>query len=331
METDVATRAAPLSRHVLFQSDDLDCARERVAQKFCNHRLDIIGDRRPFRAAHHHVRGDMISLNYISYGADVLIDPGELGHFYLIQIPVAGSATIRNGGKEFLTHQAAASVLNPHWATRMRWWQGCGQLLIQVRRTQFQAFAERLLERELPDAVSFDPEIDLTRPEMRAWRGFVDALFHAAEDEASPAADLTRALREQQLLEFFVEAQPGNLRPFLDGRCYAAAPRHVRRAEEFIRTHAADPVGLLDIAEAAGVNCRTLQLAYKAAYGFSPMHALQKERMRRVRYDLLQGDAATSVADTALKWGFSHLGRFSAAYRDEFGELPRQTLRCRAG
>ena len=329
METDVATRAAPLSRHVLFQSDDLDCARERVAQKFCNHRLDIIGDRRPFRAAHHHVRGDMISLNYISYGADVLIDPGELGHFYLIQVPLAGTATIRNGRKEFVSHGGAASVLNPHWATRMRWWQDCAQLLIQIRRTPFQAFAERLLDRELPDAVSFDPEIDMTRPEMIAWRGFVDALVHDAEQAPSPAADLSRAFREQQLLAFFIQAQPGNLAPFIDGRSQATAPRHVRRAEEFIRAHADAPIALLDIAEASGVNCRTLQLAYKSAYGFSPMHALQKERMRRVRYDLLQGDAATSVADIALKWGFSHLGRFSAAYRDEFGELPRQTLRNR--
>ena len=48
-----------------------------------------------------------------------------------------------------------------------------------------------------------------------------------------------------------------------------------------------------------------------------------------MRYELLDQHGAVSVADTAFKWGFSHLGRFSAAYRREFGELPRETLRTR--
>jgi hypothetical protein len=108
--------AVPLSSHVLFQSDDLDCARERVAQKFCRHRLDIVGPRRPFRACHHHAPGNMLSLNYISYGADVDIDPGELGDFYLIQMPITGAATIRNGTKEFLTDQVdSVGAESPTW------------------------------------------------------------------------------------------------------------------------------------------------------------------------------------------------------------------------
>ena len=31
-------------------------------------------------------------MNYIRYGTDVEIEPGELGSFYLIQIPVKGHA-----------------------------------------------------------------------------------------------------------------------------------------------------------------------------------------------------------------------------------------------
>ena len=95
-----------------------------------------------------------------------------------------------------------------------------------------------------------------------------------------------------------------------------------------MRQHAADPITVLDIAEAAGVTSRSLQLAYKSAFGMTPMQALLRERMRRVRFDLLHEDIV-SVADTAMKWGFSHLGRFSAAYREDFGELPNQTLRAR--
>ncbi|MEO5323466.1 AraC family transcriptional regulator [Mesorhizobium sp. CC13] len=318
----------PLSNHVLFQSSDLDYARERVAQKFCDHRLDIIGDRSAFRVTHNYVPGEMISLNYISYGADVLIDPGELGDFYLIQMPIAGTATIRNGTREFLTNRNVASVLNADLATRMKWWQGCAQLHIQVRKAPLHALAMRLLDRDIPGPLIFDPLIDFSRPEMQAWRRLANSLFHAADMKApSPAAGIRQAMHEQHLLELFLRSQPNNMSLFFDDRRQGAAPRHLKRAEEFIRANVASSIGLLEIAEAAGVAPRTLQLAYRNAFGFSPMRALTRERMRRARFDLVASDA--TVTDVALKWGFTHFGRFAAEYRHEFGELPRETRRTR--
>lgn len=318
--------AAPLSAHLLFESDDLDCARERVAEKFCSHRLEIIGDRKPFRATHHHAPGDIISLNYISYGADVLIDPGELGDFYLIQMPVSGGATIRHGDREFITSRSVASVLNADLATRMQWWQGCAQILVQVRKAPFLALAERLLDRRLPGPVVFDPLIDFTRPRMLAWRGMANALFHAAEDAAG-GPTLRAALNEQRLMELFLRGQPNNCSLFFDDAPSGATPRHVRRAEEFIRAFADRPITLLDIAEAAGVAPRTLQLGYRTVLGVSPVRSLTRERLRRVRYELIAGEGSASVTDVAFRWGFGHLGRFAADYRREFGERPSETLR----
>jgi AraC family ethanolamine operon transcriptional activator len=49
--------------------------------------------------------------------------------------------------------------------------------------------------------------------------------------------------------------------------------------------------------------------------------------MPGARRDLRRAPADAKVADIANLWGYWHLGKFAADYRDQFRELPSQTLR----
>jgi AraC-like DNA-binding protein len=49
--------------------------------------------------------------------------------------------------------------------------------------------------------------------------------------------------------------------------------------------------------------------------------------LQRVRDQLLHADESTNVTAVAMRYGFSHLGRFSAYYTATFGESPSVTLR----
>jgi transcriptional regulator GlxA family with amidase domain len=57
----------------------------------------------------------------------------------------------------------------------------------------------------------------------------------------------------------------------------------------------------------------------------TPMTYLRRVRLERARQDLQENSG--SVSDIANRWGFSNLGRFSHAYREQFGETPSATLR----
>jgi AraC-like DNA-binding protein len=56
---------------------------------------------------------------------------------------------------------------------------------------------------------------------------------------------------------------------------------------------------------------------------------LRRIRLMAAHRDLRLADARsrTTVAEIARASGFTHVGRFSLAYRDEYGESPRETLR----
>jgi AraC-like DNA-binding protein len=102
----------------------------------------------------------------------------------------------------------------------------------------------------------------------------------------------------------------------------------IRAAVEFVHAHAAEPLTVSDIARAGDLSVRSVQEGFIRDLGTTPMTYLLQVRLCHVRDDLRAADPAlTSVQDVARRWGFAHLGRFSAAYARAFGEYPRDTLR----
>jgi AraC-like DNA-binding protein len=99
-------------------------------------------------------------------------------------------------------------------------------------------------------------------------------------------------------------------------------------ALQFVRDRAGERVVLADIADAAGLSIRGVQLLFRRTLDTTPMNHLADVRFERVRRELLDADpASTRVSAVARRWQFGNLGRFAAAYRERFAELPVETLR----
>lgn len=325
--TDPFHRPAPLDRFRHFASTDLDEARTFVARTFCDHRLAQVSAAEHLDACHNHVRGTHLSLNYIRYGADVAIEPGELNSFYLVQIPISGGATIRHGTREFQATPARASLLNADRHTAMRWHAGCEKILIQIDKEALSRLTEVLTGHTLSGPVLFDPELNFERPELSGWLRRVKALFAAVDGGhafRTPNDPLQRML-EEEILGELLALQPGNARHLVEPRDGRLHPRHVKRALDFIRANLDRPLSLADVASAAGVSGRTLQLAFRQAFAMTPLQVARRERLKQVHFALLDRDPAASIADIAAAWGFSHMGRFSGLYRREYGCLPSET------
>lgn len=118
-------------------------------------------------------------------------------------------------------------------------------------------------------------------------------------------------------------------RPAPKPKVFAAAKlgRIVRKAEERFESAQSGPVSLADLCAAAGVSQGTLHNAFMAMCGNSPMAHFKKRRLTDARLALLEPRPNRRlVKSAAFDSGLTHLGRFSAEYRELFGESPTTTL-----
>ncbi|MDX8149027.1 helix-turn-helix transcriptional regulator [Lentzea sp. BCCO 10_0061] len=106
-----------------------------------------------------------------------------------------------------------------------------------------------------------------------------------------------------------------------------AHPRSLRRAVTFIEDNAATDISAADIARAARVSIRALQLAFRRYLGTTPMGYLRGVRLSCAHEDLRAGNG--SVTEIAARWGYARPSVFAAHYRAAYDIPPSQTLRSR--
>lgn len=112
----------------------------------------------------------------------------------------------------------------------------------------------------------------------------------------------------------------------------APAGRHntVQRAIAFINDHARDDIAAADIAAAACVTTRAVQLAFRRSLGITPLGYLRQVRLEQAHRELLAAPPVPgTVTRIAADWRFTNLSRFTARYRAAYGVLPSQTLHHR--
>ncbi|GAA3183305.1 MULTISPECIES: AraC family transcriptional regulator [Streptomyces] len=319
----------PLANHQLFHTADIWEARAEVGRAFCPHDLRIVQRSATLDARLHGAPFDRTGLYYLDYGTEVRITPGDLESFFLVQIPLAGYAEITCGREEIISSPELASVPSPAGKLDMRWGGGNPQLIVWLDRAAMEAHLGSLLGRTVRRPISFSLGMNLTTPGSRSWLNIVDLMRREAEGPGGMTSRpiVTKQL-ESLLMTQLLMAQPHNYSPALHGEQPRVAPPAVRRAMEIIEAHAAEPLTVAEIAECVGVGVRALQEGFRRHLDTTPLAYLREVRLDHVRKELLSGDpGTTTVTAVAARWGFLHPGRFSVAYRRQFGEPPSQTLR----
>jgi len=165
--------------------------------------------------------------------------------------------------------------------------------------------------------------IDLSTDAASQFRSTLEFVFSQLSNlRASCTPALAAAYRDVLLAGLAALIAPSPAR----GVARHVGVRLVRRACEFIREAAGEPLRMSDVAGALGVSLRHLQAGFRDHLGTTPQNFLRDCRLERAHRMLSFPSENETTAAIARTCGFGHLGEFAGYYRQRYGEPPSETL-----
>ena len=324
MDEDVGTGVTPPPFRRAAHGDDLDAARDLYETQYPGEgfRLDQLD--RPFEYRYAAVGDDDVSLRTSEFhgSARGTVDAAPE---YVVSWLVDGHGRV-DVGRDEVDLQPLVPRIAPTRAYSFDF-ADYRQRLVHVSAAQLERLAAERGD-VVSGAVSFFHAAPVAEAGLRRWRAVLSETTPVLLDPAAPP--LLRAEANRRLALAVLETFPHEAGQDAPAASAPIAPgsRRLALAVEYLHAHAHEPIGVAEMAQAADLSVRGLQVALHKALDVTPTALLRQIRLDRVHADLAVATPETAtVGGVARRWGFSHLGRFSASYRERFGEHPSTTLR----
>lgn len=309
---------------------DIDSARAWMADICGPHSLRASAER---QLAFEHSANRLGSLatvvGRIQYGTEVVIgiDASCGLKSYSISLPLDGEQEIQRGRNVTRSDARLGLIVSPFEHQQLSIAANCRKLQVVITCASMNQVLEQLLQRPVDVPIAFKTCIDAEQGASAGWWRMVRYLVEEMDHEQPLFNQLPLARDlERTLIKGLILSQPSNYSEALTLRSETHCPAFVLKARRFIEEQAEYDLLLADIQQAAGVSPQRLHEEFKRHFGLSPLAYLKRFRLEAVRGSLLEERGNCTVAATALRWGFSHLGRFAGDYQQAFGERPSQTL-----
>jgi AraC-like DNA-binding protein len=285
------------------------------------------GDGEGFELAAEVVRLGPLTVSEVSYGTGVRMHTADLETAYHVLAPLTGSVVARHRGVSVAADPTRAAVFLPVGDIDLRSSPDCRMLNIKVQRTALERELDAALERQLASPLPLGASFETGRGPGRTWA----ALVRLLHDELSSGALLAQPQMVRRWRDLVVSGLALTVEhPYGNGSAAQLSgrrPRTVKRVLDAMHAEPGRAFTAAELAGIAGVGVRVLQDSFRRHVGVPPLTYLRRLRLDGVHAELSRADARqVSVSEVALRWGFTHMGRFAGAYRARFGVSPSRTL-----
>ena len=321
----------------IAKSDDLDEARSAVSTTYLENRLTKLDGRSLCFSLNASESYD-VTVGYLTYASEVSLQMPPSGDFYHVNLTTGGSTDAWRDDRQTWQTSTGESgvVLLPEHQSRVTWSPDAEQVIFRFSRRRLEGFLTSLTGLEITRPIEFDLGLDLSGQVGASL--FSTAMLIVEEyDRLASSNRFTQLVRPMEELvmtqllyaarhNFTTELTSGGSDE-LRGCSTDAIDRRVRAATDHIEAHLNEQISLESLARSAGMSIRSLHALFRSELATTPRKLIRDRRLDRVRQELREGSALDSVSSISSQWGFTHHGRFAAAYRDRFGELPSSTVK----
>ncbi|WP_223732816.1 AraC family transcriptional regulator [Streptomyces purpurogeneiscleroticus] len=270
-----------------------------------------------------------INANTVTYGTHCLGRSSGLGVAYHINFTITGTALETRRGETFTCTAAGGRlpVFEPTGTVTTEMSDDAEVLALGLDRHAVEGTLEEYLDhpvRPLHFPGGFDP----TDGEGRTLSGLAQVLERELRTPTGLLEhEIVTVKLADTLLTTMLYATPHQYHEELIRPAPRTCPRPVKRAIDAMQADPAHAFTMRELAGIAGVAPRSLQAGFQQHMETTPMTYLRALRLERAHRDLTRPGSTETVTEVAVRWGFTHLGRFAAAYRARYGTLPSQARR----
>lgn len=279
---------------------------------------------------------DFIDLNNCivaisSYNAAVEIQPLNLRGYFQIKIPLVEEITVIRGSEQQTVDSDHGVIINP-----------TDRLIYQLK-PKTRCLTVSINQRHVLDRMgrlwgarsrwSFNSNLlfDLNTPDGKIWMQNLSQIWNQIAMLKQARAPFISTLMNSYsnlIIDSFLNLR-GDIDKEVNEPDSKSMPVPMQRALSFVDQNYKEKIRLSNIANAAEISARSLQLKFKEYLGLSPQHYLKTKRIQEAHGRLLTASADDTVTEIALGCGVDHLGRFSKDYKDCYGYSPKNTLQNR--
>lgn len=309
-----------------YQTDSLAEASSFMAREWSRHQIDSLRSTMRMRFRRR-VISPGVTLSSLSYGAGIRIRPIEREPVMLVQMPSAGNAVARFRDTDVAINRGSHAILDVRRMQDAAFDEDFDMLVLRIKVARLMLHLEKLLGRKPRHDLRFAGSVTDASSQWQEWSMVYQSLLALNACENPDISSRVLEPLEDMILSTLLVVLPNNYSDDINSRTSSIAPKHVRRAENYIRDATQMP-NVTEVAAHVGVSVRALFEGFKTFRQVTPGEFIRNVRLDNARRDLLSGRG--TVTEIAMNWGYAHTGNFAGRYRERFGELPAQTLRSGA-
>lgn len=308
-----------------YRTSDPDQAETQAARLLSPHRLRVRPSESAFDAKCSVASFGTTSLYLARYGAEVTIDRPSQSRYMTVMIPLTGNIEATHQGQE-VTADSGGTLLALSEAdnVHMQFSEDSTFIILRADMEALRSMLSGMIPGTDIGALRFAPAVESVsaRTTMLGVIQLLTSSLKAHGPNLPP--NVERQLRVHALTAVLLGLEHNYSSAIYDPTPQVSNPA-VRRAIDIINAEETADLTVMDVARELGVTLRALEIGFRKQTDMCPSSYLKKVRLHRARAELLASDG--TVGQIAMNWGFAHAGRFSRAYRMEFGESPSETLR----